>query len=78
MEATIHFVEIEAVRKKTKTVYRFYGRGVWKICDGDKWRTIDGMYVPARVLQVAAAQCHIDPPPLLLSERDIAQLCGGR
>lgn len=75
-----HFVEITATEKHQVTAYRFYGQGVWKVKDGAAWRAINGIHIPAAVLEVAAAQCKPEPVrhPALMTERDIAQLCGGR
>lgn len=77
---TKNFVEINAVEKHRTRTYRFYGLGVWKIKDGDGWHTINGINVPARVLEVAATQCHPEPPrhPALLTEVEIARMCGGQ
>lgn len=77
-DAAVHFVQIEAVDKKTRTIYRFYGQGKWDVKDGRSWRPVNAIYIPARVLEIAAAQCSWEPPPRVLTERDIAQLCGGR
>jgi hypothetical protein len=76
-EARVHFVEITAVNKGRHSTYRFYGRGQWEILECRKWKPINGIYIPARVLEIAAAQCHSEPPPIL-TEIDIARLCGGR
>lgn len=70
-----HFVEIEYQREKTKVIYRFFGLGEWKVKDGRRWRTVNGIYVPGDVLSVAASYC--SPPPLL-TEVDIARLCGAK
>ena len=71
-----HFVQIEITEKKVTTAYRFYGRGEWKKRDNRSWRPINAIYIPAEVLSVAAAQCSTAPPPIL-TEMDIARLCGG-
>lgn len=76
-----HFVEIEFVEKGAKRIYRFYGLGRWKLKDGNSWRQIDGIFVPGDVLKAAAAQCKQMPvrlPPLMLSEKQIAALVGGK
>ena len=59
---TSHFVEIMATEKRRATTYRFYGQGVWKVKNGKEWRPINAIFVPAQVLQVAAAQCSSEPP----------------
>ena len=71
-----HFIEVEATEKKTVQTYRFYGLGRWKIKDGRGWRSINAIFIPSRVLEVVASQCK--PVPLVLSESQIAALCGGK
>jgi hypothetical protein len=72
-----HFVEIKYTREKTVVLYRFFGRGEWKVKDGRRWRDVNGIYVPGDVLSAAAAYCRPTPPPML-TEIEIARLCGGR
>lgn len=76
-KAKQHFVQIEYRREKTAVLYRFFGRGEWKVKDGRRWRTVNAIYVPGDVLGIAAAQCQPTPPPIL-TEIEIARLCGGR
>lgn len=75
--ATEHYIEIKTVGKiSADRTFRFYGLGHWKEKRRTSWQVINAIYVPARALEVAAANC--SPKPPILSERDIAQLCGGR
>ena len=71
-----HFVEIELVGSARTTLYRFFGRGEWKVKRRGKWTPINAIYIPAAAMQIAASQCQPVPPPFL-SETDIAYLCGG-
>lgn len=77
-----HFIEIAATKPHAATtLYWFFGLGVWKVKDGDEWKTINSIYVPGRVLKVAAAHCEPAESlrhPVFLTEREIARLCGGR
>jgi hypothetical protein len=68
-----HFVQIEI----GKTAYRFFGLGEWQIREVGKWKSINAIYVPGEALRIAASQCNPEPPPIL-TEIDIARLCGGR
>lgn len=68
------FIEIEAKVKKDKILYRFFGRGEWKVQVGEKWKPVNGVHIPAEVLRIAADHCNPTPP---LTEIDIARLCGG-
>jgi hypothetical protein len=69
-----HFVQIELVAAKSKTIYRFFGRGEWQKKDGRKWRTVNAIYVPAEALSLAAAQC---APAPALTKIHITKLRGG-
>ena len=69
-----HFIQIETVEKRRTTLYRFYGLGEWKMWSGKHWRAINAIHVPADVLKTAAAHCR--PAPPILSETDVAALCG--
>lgn len=72
-----HFVQIEYKREKIVGLYRFFGRGEWKVKDGRRWRTVNGIYIPADVLHIVASYCQPNPPPIL-TEMDIALLCGAK
>jgi hypothetical protein len=76
-EAQIHFVEIELIEKARKSVYRFYGQGTWKVWTENEWTPINAIYVPVEALQIAASQCRPAPQPVM-TEIEIARLCGGR
>lgn len=46
------FIEIEV---ENCAVYRFYGLGRWRILRDDEWVPINGIFVHAQALRVAAA-----------------------
>lgn len=39
------------------STYRFFGRGEWLVNHGGGFQPINGIYVPADVLRIAAEQC---------------------
>jgi hypothetical protein len=53
------FVEIKCTGNASggNATYRFYGYGEWDVDDGRGFGPINGIYVPADVLKIAAEQC---------------------
>jgi len=53
------FVEIKMTGNASggNATFRFYGYGEWDVDYGSGFEPINGIYVPAEALKIAAAQC---------------------
>lgn len=50
-------IEIDAIGRGARWTFRFYGYGRWAIKADHIWQPINAVFIPATVLEIAAAHC---------------------